>query len=87
VSAATVALEPAGPRISKRVPQDVYHLVASEPVKVGYIVCNPSEPLCGTTATLQSAPDGLFAPAVTCSACAAIAEREHIAVSSPESQP
>ena len=34
--AATIALEPAGPRISKRVPQDVCHAVASERVKVGY---------------------------------------------------
>lgn len=78
--AATIALEPAGPRISKRVPQDVCHVVASEPVKVGYVTCGPGEPLCGTTGALQPCPDGLFPPAVTCPMCAAIAEREGIAV-------
>lgn len=77
---ATVAVEPAGPRISKRVPQDVYHAVASERIKVGYVTCGPGEPLCGTTAALEPCREGLFAPAVTCPLCAAIAERERIVV-------
>jgi hypothetical protein len=77
---AAVALEPAGPRVSRRIPQDVYHLVAGEPVRLGSVTCRPGEPLCGVTAELLPCPDGLFPPQVTCHVCAAIAAREGISV-------
>jgi hypothetical protein len=78
---ATVAVEPAGPRISKRLPQGVYHAVASQRVRLGYVTCGPGEPLCGTTAALQPCPDGLFPPSVTCPLCAALVARERISIS------
>jgi hypothetical protein len=71
--AATVALEAARPR-------DVYHAVAAQPVRIGFILCSSGEPLCGTTAALELCPDDLFPPEVTCSRCAVIAAREGIAV-------
>lgn len=77
---ATVALEPAGPRVSKRVPRDVYHAIAGQRVRVGYIVCAAGEPLCGIRATLQPCPAGLFPPQVTCQVCATVAAREGISI-------
>ena len=81
---ATVAVEPAGHRISKRIPRDVYHLVASQRVRLGSVTCGAGEPLCGTEAALLPCPDGLFPPSVTCHICAAIATREHISISGTE---
>jgi hypothetical protein len=74
---ATVAVERAGAR-------DVFHAVASQRIRIGYIVCAANSPLCGTEAELQSSPDGLFAPQVTCQRCAVIAAREHISISGTE---
>jgi hypothetical protein len=77
---ATVALEPAGSRVSRRIPQDVYHLVAAQRIRIAYVSCAAGEPLCGTTAALEPCPAGLFPPPVTCARCAAIATREHISI-------
>ena len=44
----------------------------------------PDEPLCGTFATLEHCPPGLFPEPVTCSRCLAVAEREHITIGDPE---
>ena len=81
---ATVAVKPAGPRVSKRVPKDVFHLIASQRIRIGYIVCGAGESLCGTSAELQQCADGLFAPQVTCPVCAALAARERISVGGTE---
>ena len=72
---ATLAAE----RGTRRAKAGVYHLTASQPVRLGYVTCSAGEPLCGTTAALQPCLDGLSS-APTCHLCAALAEREHITI-------
>ena len=70
---------------------EVVHAIADQPVTVtsgSALLCpvtrSAGEPLCGTAAPLGPVEPGLFPPAITCTACARIAEREHIQVGDPE---
>ncbi len=71
--AATVSLEAA-------TTGDVYHAIACQPLRIGYVVCAEGEPLCGTTTALLPCPDGLYPPQVTCHTRAAITVGERISV-------
>ena len=77
---ATVGLERGGPR-------DLFHAIAAQSIRIGYVSCATGEALCGTTATLLPCPDGLFAPQVTRHTCAVIAAREGITVGGTASSP
>lgn len=72
---------------------EVIHAVADQPVTIGRsgagaLLCpvtrSAGEPLCGTGALLGPADPGLFPPQVTCTACARIAEREHVQIGEPQ---
>jgi hypothetical protein len=56
------------------------HLAATQRIRISYIICDPGEPLCGTPKPLQPSLDALFAPAVTCWLCLAIARRDGITI-------
>ena len=67
------------------------HAIADQPVTVTsgpQLLCpvtrSAGEPLCGTGALLGPAEPGLFPPQVTCTACARIAEREHVQIGEPQ---
>jgi hypothetical protein len=74
----------AAERGTRRSAAGVYHLIASQPLRLGYILCAIGEPLCGTTAALQPCLGASFAAAATCHICAALAEREHILIEGTE---
>lgn len=59
---------------------EVFHLAASVRIRIGYIICEKGEPLCGVLAALQPCLGELFPPSVTCWMCACIAKRDGIAV-------
>ena len=47
---------------------------------IGVLTRRAGEPLCGAAGAAQDCPPGLFAPAVSCPACLAIAAREGVTV-------
>ena len=61
---------------------NLHHLAATRRIRIGYIACDPGEPLCGTPAALHPCPPALFPlpPDITCWLCAALAKREHILI-------
>jgi hypothetical protein len=59
---------------------EVFHLAASQRIRIGYIACEKGEVLCGAPVALQPCLGALFAPAVTCWLCALLAERDGIAI-------
>ncbi|HCU96533.1 MAG TPA: hypothetical protein DHU96_28965 [Actinobacteria bacterium] len=60
--------------------REVYHALADQPVTIGVLTRRAGEPLCGAAGAAQDCPPGLFAPAVSCPACLAIAAREGVTV-------
>lgn len=60
--------------------REVYHAVIDQPVTVGVLTRESGRPLCGAPGIPQECPPGLFEPAVSCPACLAIADREHVTV-------
>ena len=69
---------------------EVIHAIADQPVTItseSVLLCpvtrSAGEPLCGTAAPLGPVEPGLFPPEVTCTACARIAEREHVRIGDP----
>ena len=71
-------------RGTRRAAARVYHLIASQPIRLGYITCAEGEPLCGTGAPLQRCLQAMAADSATCHICAALAEREQILMEGAE---
>ena len=73
----------AGRDLHGRICRESYHAMLSggpaRVIRVGFITRHRGEALCGA-APLGDCPPGLFAPLVTCAACQAIAEREHVEI-------
>jgi hypothetical protein len=59
---------------------EVFHLAASQRIRIGYVACEKGEVLCGAPVALQPCLSTLFAPAVTCWLCALLAARDGIAI-------
>jgi hypothetical protein len=59
---------------------EVFHLAASQRIRIGYIACEKGEVLCGAPVALQPCLSALFAPKVTCWLCAALAVRDGIVI-------
>jgi hypothetical protein len=76
--------ELAAERGTRRSKAGVYHLTACQPVRLGYVICEKGEPLCGTTAPLQPCLGGMSSVAAICHLCAALAERERITFAGSE---
>jgi hypothetical protein len=58
----------------------IYHLAATERIRVGYVIRDPCDPLCGEPAAMQPVPPSLFPVKheVTCHLCPVIARRDEI---------
>lgn len=56
---------------------DVFHLAATQAIRIGYIICARAEPLCGTWRRLRL-PGLLFRPDDICWTCELIAQRDRI---------
>jgi hypothetical protein len=59
---------------------EVFHLAASQRIRIGYIACEKGDVLCGAPVAVQPCLSALFAPKVTCWFCAALAERDGIVI-------
>jgi hypothetical protein len=73
----------AGRDLHGRICRESYHAVLSggpaRSLRIGCLTRHRGEALCGA-APVDDCPPGLFPPLVTCPACLAIAEREHIQI-------
>ena len=74
----------AAERGTRRAKAGITHLLASQAVRLGYVTCGIGEPLCGSPAPLQPSLGASFDAVATCHICAALAEREHIAIEGAE---
>jgi hypothetical protein len=79
-SRASLAIE----RGTRRAKTGVTHLLASQPVQLGYMLCGIGEPLCGTPAPLQPCLGAMSSASASCHICAALAEREHVEIEGTE---
>jgi hypothetical protein len=60
--------------------RSVVHAVAADRISTAAITLGRGEPLCGTFASLDPCPAGLFGEPLTCSRCLAVAESEHVTI-------
>jgi len=78
VPTAHVGYQPADPLAHRR--RDSYHVVTDQAVALGPLARDPGQSLCGLAGPWPDAPDGLFAPLVTCPACRALASTHRVTV-------
>lgn len=64
-----------------------FHLAATQPIRIGYIICSRGEPLCGTPHRVRLPPPLLFRPDITCWICDLLARRDGIAVAQEWAEP
>jgi hypothetical protein len=74
----------AAERGTRRASAGETHLLASQSMQLGYVLCGIGEPLCGTPAPLQPCLGASFSASATCHLCAALAEREHVSIEGTE---
>ncbi|MGI9004987.1 MAG: hypothetical protein ACR2FU_02110 [Streptosporangiaceae bacterium] len=78
VLTAHIGYQPADPSARRR--RDRYHAVTDQPVPLGPLTRDPGQALCGLTGPWPEPPAGLFPPLVTCPACRALADTNHVTI-------